>query len=98
MPDSHTWPPWKNVPHSTAAAAMSRSASSSTMLADLPPSSRVTGFTVPDASCMMRRPTSVEPVNAVLSTIGLAASSSPTRAARAGEDVDDARRQVGLVR
>ena len=27
---------------------------------------------------MMRRPTSVEPVKAVLSTIGLAASSSPT--------------------
>ena len=48
------------------------------MLADLPPSSSVTGFTVPDASCMMRRPTSVDPVNAVLSTSGLAASSSPT--------------------
>ena len=47
------------------------------MLADLPPSSSVTFFTVPDASCMMRRPTSVEPVNATLSTSGCCASSSP---------------------
>src|SRR5438132_845154 len=47
------------------------------MFADLPPSSRVTFFTVPDASCMMRRPTSVEPVNATLSTSGCCASSSP---------------------
>ena len=28
MPDSHTWPLWKNVPHNTPAAARSRSASS----------------------------------------------------------------------
>ena len=47
------------------------------MFADLPPSSSVTFFTVPDASCMMRRPTSVEPVNATLSTSGCCASSSP---------------------
>ena len=78
VPDSQTWPLCMNVPQSTPAAAMSRSASSRTMLADLPPSSSVTAFTVPDASCMMRRPTSVEPVNAVLSTMGLDASSSPT--------------------
>ena len=48
------------------------------MLALLPPSSSVTGFTVPDASCMMRRPTSVDPVKATLSTSGFDASSSPT--------------------
>ena len=47
------------------------------MFADLPPSSSVTFFTVPLASCMMRRPTSVEPVNATLSTSGCCASSSP---------------------
>ena len=47
------------------------------MFADLPPSSSVTFFTVPDASCMMRRPTSVEPVNATLSTSGCCAISSP---------------------
>jgi hypothetical protein len=32
---------------------------------------------VPEASCMIRRPTSVEPVKATLSTISLLASSSP---------------------
>ncbi len=37
----------------------------------------MTFFTVPDASCMMRRPTSVEPVNATLSTSGCCAISSP---------------------
>ncbi len=96
VPDSHTWPPCRNVPHRTAAAAWSRSASSRTMLADLPPSSSVTGFTLPDASCMMRRPTSVEPVKAVLSTIMLEASSSPSVPPGPAEDVDHARRQVDL--
>ena len=76
---------------------MSRSASSRTMLADLPPSSRVTGFTVPEASCMMRRPTSVEPVNAVLSTMRVDGELLADGAAGAGDDVDDAGREVGLL-
>ena len=47
------------------------------MLADLPPSSSVTFLIVDAASCWMRRPTSVEPVNATLSTSGLVQISSP---------------------
>jgi hypothetical protein len=38
----------------------------------------VTFFTVPPAICMIRRPTSVEPVNAILSTSGEATRPSPT--------------------
>src|SRR3989475_9855776 len=47
------------------------------MLADLPPSSRVTFLMVLEASCCTRRPTSVEPVSATLSTSGLVHISSP---------------------
>jgi hypothetical protein len=47
------------------------------MLADLPPSSSVTFLMVLAASCCTRRPTSVEPVSATLSTSGLVHSSSP---------------------
>ena len=47
------------------------------MLADLPPHSSVTFFKVAAALAMMSRPTSVEPVNATLSTSGLVVSTSP---------------------
>ena len=47
------------------------------MDADFPPSSSVVFLMVPEASCMMRRPTSVEPVNATLSTSSWATSASP---------------------
>src|SRR5450830_444994 len=50
--------------------AWSMSASSRMMLADLPPSSRVTFFTPSDAIRMISRPTSVLPVKATLSTSG----------------------------
>ena len=56
---------------------MSQLASCSTILADLPPHSRVTFFSVPDALAMMSRPTSVEPVKATLSTSGLVVMTSP---------------------
>ena len=59
---------------------MSRSASSSRMLGLFPPSSRVTFLMVPDASCMTRRPTSVEPVNEILSTRGSVTRASPAEA------------------
>src|SRR5207244_4314683 len=54
-------------------------ASSSTMLADLPPSSRNTFFTVSAALAMMRRPVAVEPVNVTMSTMGSPVRTSPTR-------------------
>src|SRR5437867_1455964 len=47
------------------------------MEADFPPSSRVHFLMFDEASSMIRRPTSVEPVKATLSTRGLATSSSP---------------------
>ena len=78
MPDSQTWPWWKNVAHSAPSTAWSMSASSNTMFGDLPPSSSVVFLIVLEASCMIRRPTTVEPVKATLSTSGCEASSSPT--------------------
>ncbi len=55
------------------------------MLADLPPNSRKTFFTVPAAWAMMRRPVPVEPVNETTSTRGSEVSISPTAAG--SEDV-----------
>ena len=60
--------------------ASSRSASSRMMLADLPPSSSVTFFTVSDAIRMISAPTTVLPVNAILSTSGWVQSVLPNSA------------------
>ncbi len=49
------------------------------MLADLPPSSRNTFFTVPEALAMIRRPVTVDPVKVIMSTLGSEVSTSPTR-------------------
>ncbi len=59
--------------------AMLKSASSSTMVADLPPSSRKTRFMVAAPFSMIRWPTAVEPVNEIMSTLGESVSSSPIR-------------------
>ena len=56
--------------HGAAAAAASRSASAKTTLADLPPSSSVTRLIVCAAPAAIPRPTSVEPVKAILATSG----------------------------
>ncbi len=61
-----------------AAAAASMSASAKTMFADLPPSSSVTRLIVCAAPAAIERPTSVEPVNAILSTPGCSTSRCPT--------------------
>ena len=57
--------------------AWSIGASSKTMLAALPPSSRVTFLSVPATAFAIARPTSVEPVKATLSTSGWATSARP---------------------
>src|SRR3546814_5097260 len=57
-------------------SAVEKSASSRMRLADLPPSSRKTFFTVAAALAMMRRPVCVEPVNDTMSTRGSATSRS----------------------
>ena len=56
-----------------------KSASSSTMVADLPPSSRKRRFIVAAPFSMIRLPTTVEPVNEIRSTFGDSVSSSPTK-------------------
>src|SRR3954454_18907676 len=59
-------------------AALYRSASGSTMLADLPPSSRQRRFTVSAAAAPTWRPAAVEPVEEVMSTYALRDRASPT--------------------
>ena len=65
------------------------------MNGDLPPSSSESFLPVPAVALRMMRPTSVEPVNATLSTSSCSTIAAPVRAV-AGDDVDDARRQAGL--
>ena len=59
-------------------ANASRSASANTMLGLLPPSSRLTFFTVPAAARRISWPVAVSPVNAILPMPGCAAIAAPT--------------------
>ena len=79
--DPHDWPcePMKFIPATTPAAAFSRSASGSTIIAFLPPSSSVTVFTpAAAASAWIARPTRSEPMKARRLTSGCALSAWPT--------------------
>ena len=72
-------------------------ASSSTMFADLPPSSRNTRFSVAAPFSMMRLPTAVEPVKEIRSTRGSVTSISPAMAGSArSDDVEHAGREAGF--
>lgn len=51
------WPEWEQMVNAANMADFTKSASSKTIIADLPPSSRKTRFTVSAAAAMMRRPT-----------------------------------------
>ena len=66
------------TPAMTPLAAASRSASGNTTWADLPPSSRVTRVRLSAAALAISLPTCVEPVKAILSMPGWAASALPT--------------------
>ena len=70
-------PELSNTAPGAAAAAASTSASANTMLALLPPSSRVTRFTCSAHPAMMRLPTAVDPVKATLRTVGCSTSRQP---------------------
>ena len=70
-------PALPNTAHGAAAAAACTSASANTRLGDLPPSSSVTRLIVRAAPSAIRRPTSVEPVNATLATSGCSTSRAP---------------------
>ncbi len=73
-----------------------RSASSNTTLGDLPPSSSETFFRFPAAACKISLPTSVDPVNATLSTSGCDDSAAPAVSPYPGNDVDYAFRNSGF--
>src|SRR6266545_4358477 len=77
VPASHICPPWRYTAHRAPGNAISRSASSSRIVGPLPPSSSPTGVRLVEASCMIRRPTAVEPVKAMRSTRGSLTKASP---------------------
>src|SRR3954465_4493949 len=64
----HVWPALEQPPQSAARAAVVRSASESTIIASLPPSSSNTGVSVSAQAAMILRPVGADPVNASLST------------------------------
>src|SRR3984885_15406453 len=76
----HACPALAKHSEPSCAAAADRSTSSSTIAADLPPSSRVTGLSVCPQCGGVRRPAGVAPATATVSTPGCAASISPTSA------------------
>ena len=65
------------MPLTTPSTAWSIGASSKTMFAALPPSSSVSFLRVPATARAICRPTSVEPVNATLSTPGCPTTAAP---------------------
>jgi hypothetical protein len=65
------------IASTTPSTAASRSASSNTMNGDLPPSSSESFLPVPAVARRIARPTSVEPVNAILSTSACSAIRAP---------------------
>ena len=77
-------PALSNTPYGAVAAAFSRSQSSKTMLALLPPSSSVTRLTCLAAPAITWVPTSVDPVNTTLRTSGWVTNRSPITEPRPG--------------
>ena len=77
LPAQQTWPWLKKMPLTMPSMAWSIGASSKTMFAALPPSSRVSFLSVPATERAISRPTAVEPVNATLFTSGWFTSSRP---------------------
>ena len=82
--DMQIWPWWKKAPKLAAFTARSTSASGSTIIGALPPSSSSTRLRCLPAFSAMMRPTFVEPVKLILRVSGWAISSSTTSAASAG--------------
>ena len=74
----HVWPEFMKQLLTPAFTASSTGASGRMMNGDLPPSSRVTFFTVCAPSSATRLPARVDPVNDTMSTSGWAAIASPT--------------------
>ena len=79
-------------------AAASRSASSNTMNGALPPSSSDSFLIVGATCCISMRPTSVEPVNDSLRTVGIGAHLAADLGRLADHDVEHAGREAGAMR
>ena len=79
-----SWPALSKTAPGAVAAARSRSESANTMLALLPPSSRVDGLTCSAHPAATRLPTSVDPVKTILRTFGCVTKRSPTTEPRPG--------------
>ena len=78
-------------------AQVLKSASSRTIIADLPPSSRNTFLMVSLAAAMILRPVAVDPVKVTTSTSGLVVSGDADRGVGGADHVDDAGRDVGVL-
>src|SRR2546423_11049685 len=76
---AHPWPACMHIIDAKGMVA-AKSASSSTRLTDLPPSSRNTRLSVGAPFSTMRFPVAVEPVKEMRSTRGPTTSTSPTTA------------------
>ena len=76
-PAQHTCPWLNQIASTTPSTTLSRSASSKTRNGLFPPSSRLSFFPLPAVASRMLRPTSVDPVKAILSTSGWATRSFP---------------------
>ena len=97
-PATQLWPVAAKMPATWALAALSRSASAKTTKGDLPPSSsEVRGEVLGRVAHDMRGRRSGPPVKAMWATLGMAGQRAPQARAEAGDDIDDARREAGLV-
>ena len=74
------WPTLRKAEATPKGTTRSKSASSSRIFGDLPPSSCVTRLTVGAAACATSTPARVEPVIEIMSMPGWAASVAPTSA------------------
>ncbi len=82
--DMQIWPWFMKAPKPAAATASSMSASLSTTMGDLPPSSSRQGLRCWAAMPAMMRPTFVEPVKLIRRTAGWAIRASTTPGASVG--------------
>src|SRR6266851_4701555 len=82
VPAMQAWPLFAKPASSASGIAFAKSASSRITVGDLPPSSRVTRFSVSAAARRIALPTAVEPVNEIFDISGFAVISAPTTSPR----------------
>ena len=73
----HDWPALRVTAATAAPTAASRSASGSTTVGDLPPSSRLTGTIRRAAAAITADPPATEPVNVTCATCGWSTTAAP---------------------